>query len=104
MKKIIALILALIMCAAIFVGCDTSIPKLDNGGGILIPNRFIEIANNSGSLMDNAHKIYVDKETNVMYWYIYGGYHAGITVLLNSDGTPMLYDLENNTIVKEDKR
>jgi hypothetical protein len=103
MKKIIAFVLALVMCAVIFVGCDTSIPKLDDGGGISIPNRFIEIANNSGGLMDNSHKIYVDKETNVMYWYIYGGYHAGLTVMLNSDGTPMLYDFENNKIIEKEK-
>ena len=53
--------------------------------------------------MDNSHKIYVDKETNVMYWYIYGGYHAGLTVMLNSDGTPMLYDFENNKIIEKEK-
>lgn len=36
--------------------------------------------------------IYVDTETNVMYWYYTDGYGGGLTPMLNADGTAKLYD------------
>lgn len=33
-------------------------------------------------------KIYVDKETGINYLFIQNGYGAGLTPLLNRDGTP----------------
>lgn len=42
---------------------------------------------------DGTHKIIVDTETNVLYLeYETTGNKYGITVLLNSDGAPMLFD------------
>ena len=35
--------------------------------------------------------IMYDPETNVMYAYVSRGYHGGISVLYNADGTPKLY-------------
>lgn len=36
--------------------------------------------------------IYVDNETGVQYLYKYFGYGAGLTVLLDADGKPLLYE------------
>ena len=36
--------------------------------------------------------IFVDYETNVMYTWYKSGYGAGMSVMLNADGTPKLYD------------
>ena len=47
---------------------------------------------------NDSLKILVDKETRVMYLYKYNGNGnattAGLTVMLNADGTPMLWDGE----------
>ena len=45
---------------------------------------------------DGYYAIFVDTQTNVMYLKRDTGsnYQYGITVLLNSDGTPMLWDGE----------
>lgn len=41
-------------------------------------------------------KILVNKETNVMYWMSYGPYNRGcLTLLVNSDGSPMVYGLKH---------
>ena len=41
----------------------------------------------------NSNTIYVDKNTKVMYWKLhYTGSDTGITVILNTDGSPMLWE------------
>lgn len=40
--------------------------------------------------LDN--KIYVDKDTKVMYWWHEGTEKGGLTAMYNADGTPKLYD------------
>jgi len=35
--------------------------------------------------------IYVDKETKVQYLFVKRGYGGGLTVMLDSDGSPLLY-------------
>ena len=96
MKRIIALILALIMCAAIFVGCGQTKYKATANE----TKRFVEIE--SDMEMDSSgttvygNTIYVDRETGVMYLVFYGGYRAGITVLLGADGKPLIYDFGDN--------
>lgn len=41
---------------------------------------------------DGAWAILVDKETNVMYLRDLQNHQGGITVLVNPDGTPMLWE------------
>lgn len=38
------------------------------------------------------NKIYVDKDTKVMYWWHEGTEKGGLTAMYNADGTPKLYD------------
>ena len=40
--------------------------------------------------------VYVDTETNVMYWYSGHGYGGGLSPMLNADGTPKIYDAETS--------
>ena len=37
-------------------------------------------------------RIFVDSETNVMYTWYKSGYGAGMSIMLNADGSPKLYD------------
>lgn len=95
MKRIIALILALIMCAAIFVGCQTKYKATAKE-----TKRFVEIESDiemdSSGTTVYGNTIYVDRETGVMYLVFYGGNRAGITVLLGADGKPLIYDFGDN--------
>jgi hypothetical protein len=36
--------------------------------------------------------IFVDTETNVMYLYVRTGYSGGLTVMLDADGKPMIWN------------
>ena len=93
MKKIIVFVLALIMCAVIFAGC----------GGTKENSRFVIIDSDVESENRISSALYADKQTNVVYWFTKSGYGQTMTVLLNSDGTPMLYDFENNKIIEKEK-
>ena len=52
--------------------------------------RFIRIHAEGGGFSSPATYILVDKETGVNYLYAAGGYGGGLTVLRNSDGTPVV--------------
>jgi len=93
MKKIIVFVLALVMCAVIFAGC----------GGTKENSRFIVIDSDTKAENLSNTVLYVDKQTGVVYWYTHSGYGQTMTVLLNSDGTPILYDFENNKIIEKEK-
>lgn len=40
--------------------------------------------------------IYVDSETNVMYFWHCGGYSGGLTVMVNENGQPLIWKGELN--------
>lgn len=40
--------------------------------------------------------IYVDSETNVMYFWHIGGYSGGLTVMVNENGQPLIWKGESN--------
>ena len=42
--------------------------------------------------ISNRNWVYVDSETKVMYWYVGHGYGGGLTIMLELDGSPKLYD------------
>ena len=44
----------------------------------------------------NVMEIWVDKETGVNYFYHNSGYGAGLTVLLDKDGKPVITPAEDN--------
>lgn len=93
MKKIVAIILVLMMSCFIFAGC----------GGTKENSRFVIIDSNVESEDRLLSALYADKQTNVVYWFTKSGYGQTMTVLLNSDGTPVLYDFENEKIIEKDR-
>ena len=82
-KKIFCLLLLLIMPVMVLCGCGVSEEAYDNGGADRF--KFIEY-----QLMTIA----IDKETRVMYLIYALAYRGGMTVMLNADGTPMLWEGE----------
>lgn len=91
MKKIIVFVLALVMCAVIFTGC----------GGTKENSRFVIIDSDVESEGRLSSALYADKQTNVVYWFTKSGYGQTMTVMLNSDGTPVLYDFEKREIIRK---
>lgn len=90
MKKLISILFAMIIVVGSFAGCE----KKDGEPGN--PNRFRIVEDygyrteiNNGSPVS----IFVDTETGVMYLRMFGT-AGGVTVLLNSDGTPLIWEGE----------
>lgn len=87
MRKHICVILIVLLICAILTGCEREV-----GDTIDKFERF-EIVKKLGSGTDHYHNAYiiVDTQTNVEYLFMEYDYKVAITVLLNSDGTPMLW-------------
>lgn len=90
MKKkilLLATILTIIICC---LGCGnttaSSISASDANYRVIAEDtRFLKIDSINGW-------IYVDKETKCQYLWIKIGYGGGMTLLVNEDGTPKLYE------------
>lgn len=85
MKKLIAIFMAISLCACLFVGCGVEELYRDTW------------ADSGFTLIDVQGQMdYVyHNETKVVYVFIrYDSYRAGMTVLLNPDGTPMIWEGE----------
>ena len=84
MKKIIAILLVIfLMCLC--TGCGNTVEKASTEE----PSMFVEIERTG------AWVVVYHKETKVMYTVSRGGYNSGnFTLLVNADGTPLLYDGE----------
>lgn len=93
MKKIIALIVGLLACLMVLVGCGSATTQ---------PGTFVDKGENRFILVDEWYEednlghcyVYADKVTGVMYLYTtHGkGYRATMTPLYNTDGTLIIYD------------
>lgn len=81
MKKIVCLGLVLMIIFA-FIGCT----KTDNTE---TSDRFIVVYS------DFNNAIYADKETNVLYFWHFGGYSGGLSVMLDENGKPLLWEKTN---------
>lgn len=79
---IIALLVATII---ISTGCSSS--QTTHGGIKQDTGLFVVVE----SWDNGSHKVYVNKETKVMYFY---SYHGGTVVMLNDDGTPQTWNGE----------
>lgn len=78
MKK---LIVCVALIGMLLCGCSS---ETQDGG--YLSNRFVTVE------QDGRYSIVVDSETNVMYLrYESEMYKYGFTVLLNADGSPMLW-------------
>ena len=45
---------------------------------------------------ESSNAIYVDSETNVMYFWHTGGYSGGLTVIVDENGQPLIWKGESN--------
>ena len=82
MKKIVCLTLVLMIVLA-FIGCSETYNTETT-------DRFIVVYSDNFS---NA--IYADKETNVLYFWHFVGYSGGLSVMLDENGKPLLWDKTN---------
>ena len=80
MKKFISLVLALVLIFAL-TGCTGA--SSDNE---TISDRFVRVYSEYSSC------IYVDSETNVMYFWHSGVYSGGLSVMLDENGDPLLWE------------
>ena len=55
--------------------------------------RFVRTHGESG--LHGSSEIWVDRETGINYLYHSAGYGAGLTPLLNRDGTPVVTPIPN---------
>ena len=81
-KKILFILLLLIMPVMLLCGC-VSEESETNGGA----DRFKKVHYENCDIL-------IDRETKVMYLCRISGYGGGLTVMLNADGTPMLWEGE----------
>lgn len=84
MRKVI-LILVLVFMLLILCGCSSNSNATNDEN-----NRFVKISDTDIDFLNDAI-IFYDKETKIQYLYVDGDRSGGLTILLNSDGTPLLY-------------
>ncbi len=84
MKKIKLTILIIVMIAMMFIlsGCTSSIAETENRFKSF---GYLGVGNN-GSTM------FYDSKTKVIYIFYKSGYSGGLTVLLDAEGKPLLYE------------
>lgn len=87
--KVLCVILVLMMVLTL-----ASCAKKD-GDKAYYSSRFIVVEENNGAARDlfgyYKETVFYDKETGVMYLGVRATSQLAMTVLLNSDGTPMIY-------------
>lgn len=83
MKKLKTILIILILTSMLFILAGCTLESSAKG-----QERFIYIGNGIGT---NATHIYYDKETKVQYII---GFKYGITVLVDAEGKPLLYEEE----------
>lgn len=96
-KKCLVLGLVLISCFSL-CSCSVSSNKLVNFQEELIKQGYIENIKPDRFFVtfeDNRFAIFVDTETGVQYLVYAVGYKGGVTVLLDSNGKPLLYTQED---------
>ena len=83
-KKIFAIVLTCALLISILTGCN-NVSKSKDFDEDATDFTFTRIS--SGSRMS----IYKEDVTDVMYVTYHAGYKGGLTVMLDTDGTPLLY-------------
>lgn len=84
MKKLIAILLCLVMAVSLLASCGAV--EGSDSDGYPVTNRFETVWSNYDD------EILVDTETGVMYFY-YDGYNAGgLTIMVDAEGNPLIWD------------
>lgn len=88
MKKILAIILVVALFTIMLSGC------YETGDSMFASERFLIVKTDK----TNTETIVVDSETGVLYLVVMSGYKMGITVLYNTDGSVMTYDIKEDPL------
>lgn len=84
-KRYIAIMLICVLAVSILTGCDNTVSKSKDFDENGTDYTFTLIS--SGSRMS----LYKENITDVMYLVYHIGYKGSLTVMLDADGTPLLY-------------
>ena len=87
MKKKLILIISIILLSISITGCIQI-----NRETISVDEQEIEQSDNFFIIDEKLGTVYVDKRNNCQYLFVKRGYGAGMVLLVNPDGTPMLYE------------
>lgn len=88
------LIFLIFVLFAFLSGCslsDSSAPDSSASDSSVSGSRFA-IIDDYYDGFKHSLRIYVDRNTRVMYLYVKNGYSGGLSVMLDSDGKPLLFD------------
>ena len=89
MRTKIKLLMFGLLLSCLLIGCDTTKAVDDNGEST--PGTFITVEQTI------SYRVVYHSKTKVMYTMSLGGYNAGnFTLLVNPDGTPMVYEEESD--------
>ena len=84
MKRLLVVLMAIALCACLFVGCG-GMPKYDEN--VSKSSSFVIVEDGDG------YNVVYHKDTKVMYTYSTTSYNYGnFCLLVNSDGTPMIWE------------
>lgn len=84
MKRCMAILLVLVMVVAMMVGC-VSTPIVED---VETGDRFVVVVS------QGTNAVYADTETGVMYYFHISGYGGGMTVMVDADGNPLIWDFQ----------
>ena len=84
MKRLLIVLMAIALCACLFVGCS-NYPT--SGDSVSKESSFVIVEDGA------SYYIVYHKDTKVMYTMSSGGYNCGsFCLLVNSDGSPMVWE------------
>ena len=81
MKKLIVFLMAIALCACLFAGCSESVVSTKNSDFVFIER-------------EGYFEYVYHKDTKVVYVMYFNCHQAAMTVMLNPDGTPMIWEGE----------
>ncbi len=93
MKKKIAIILAIVFIltlSVVFCSCNDNAVYDKNYNSH--SDRMIALE--EGNYGTGYYSIFYDKETNIMYLFVKAGYSGCLTIMLDENGKPLLYEKE----------
>lgn len=93
MKKLLIAILILLLCF-LFVSCAARNEQEQRVFYVCEGVTFVEVIKHSGNELKQPFTIFVHKETRVMYVKYSLGHKGAMTVMLDENGNPLLWEGE----------
>ncbi len=86
MKRLLILVLVVVFALS-FVGCEKAQGE-DNGSEMVL------LSHEKVGVNGGYYQIFYHKETKVMYLFHKDGYGGGLTVMVDENGKPLLYEVK----------